>query len=102
MVVLTTGPEGEQVLCCAGTPPGRLNAGFVVQHDFHIDMQDAERVIAAEVAGGPVCRNWSSSSQAFMVASQPSRMAQLPGGGGQILVSSQRGAERTPGRRTSS
>ena len=50
MVVLGARAAAEQVRGDTGIPTGRLGPGCVVEDELHVDVQDVQRLIAADVA----------------------------------------------------
>jgi hypothetical protein len=49
--VLRARAAAEEVRGDARVPPGCLSAGLVAEDEFDVDMQDAQRLVAADVAG---------------------------------------------------
>jgi hypothetical protein len=51
LAVLGARAAAEQVGGDTMIPPGRVGAGLVIQDSLDIDVQDAQRIVAAHVAG---------------------------------------------------
>ena len=50
MAVLGARAAAEQVRGDTGIAAGRLGTGCVVEDELHVDMQDVQRLVAADVA----------------------------------------------------